>query len=171
MVSQRQFHYETAAAGVFGVKRKAATHELNDTTAKEQTESQTLGEHINLCEFFKYKIRFVGRDAWPCVFNGEEQVVAGCFDTHDDTALIGEMEGIKEQLGENDEQVMAVGLDCESIRDTTVQGHHCGMGDETACPVKGLSGQFTATDSVVGADGLMSFDERCREQFAHHGRC
>ena len=42
------------------------------------------------------------------------------------------------------------------------------MSDETACPVKGLSGQLTATDSIVGADGLMGFDERCREQFAHH---
>ena len=42
------------------------------------------------------------------------------------------------------------------------------MGDEVACTLIGLTGQLVAADGIVGADGLMAFDERCCEQFAYH---
>ena len=142
-----------------GVEGELAAHELNNTLTEEQTKTKSFSEHVNLGEFVEDKGCLVGRDARPRVFYGEEHIVVGGFNTHGDTSFVGEVKGIKKQLGEDDEQMMAVGLDGKFIGNATVKVHLDSMTDEAACTVESLVCQFIAIDGVVGADGLMAFDE------------
>ena len=102
------------------VEGEPAAHELDNTLTKEQAKTKSFSEHIDFGEFIEDKGGFVGRDAGPRVFYGEEHIVISGFDTHGDTALAGKVKGIEEQLGEDDEKMMAVGLDSEFIASTTV---------------------------------------------------
>ena len=102
------------------VEGEPAAHELDNTLTKEQAKTKSFSEHIDFGEFIEDKGGFVGRDAGPRVFYGEEHIVVGGFDTHGNTALASKVKGIEEQLGEDDEQMMAVGFDYEFIVSTAV---------------------------------------------------
>ena len=69
------------------------------------------------------------------------------------------MEGIEEQLCEDDVQMVGVGLNSKRIRQMALHVHLSSMGDEVACTLIGLTGQLVAADGIVGADRLVAFDE------------
>ena len=150
---------KTAATSVLGVKRQTASHELDDAATKEEPKAKSIGKHVELGKFFKYEVGLVGRNARSCVFDSETHGVVDGINAQGDTALMGKVEGVEKKLRENNEQMMAVGLDCDRISDMTVQMHLDSRRNEAAGIVKGLTGQLIAADDIIGADGLMAFDE------------
>ena len=135
----RQLQDEATAVLVLCVKRKTAPHELDDAAAKEESATKSIGEHVELGEFFKNEVGLVCRNTGARVFYGEEHGLVSGIDTHGDTALTGKVKGIEKQLSEHDEQMMAVGIDSDSISNMTVQAHLGSRSNQTAGIVKGLT--------------------------------
>ena len=107
---QWKAHDETTTTGVLGVEREGAVHQHDDTTAKEQTKTKTFCEHIDFSEFIKDEVGLFGWNTRSCVFDDEVHNIISGFDAQGDAAFAGEMEGIDEQLCEDNEQVVTVGL-------------------------------------------------------------
>ena len=142
-----------------GIKGERASHQLYHTAAKEESEAKSFSEHIDLGELLEDKVGLVFRDTRTCVLNDEAHMGIIGIDTHGDTAFSREMEGIEEQFCEGDEQVVSIGLDGKLIRQTALHTHLSGMCNDAARILIGLMGQLVAADGIVGADGLVAFDE------------
>ena len=93
---QWEAHDEATAPRVLGVECEGAIHQHDDTTAKEQSKTKTFREHINLSELFENEVSLVGRNTKTRVFDGEVHITFGSFDTHGQTALASEVQGIDE---------------------------------------------------------------------------
>ena len=61
--SRGNLQHKAAAAGVLSVQRQISPHELHHTLAEEKSQSEALGEHIELCELLKDKFCLLCRDA------------------------------------------------------------------------------------------------------------
>lgn len=159
LLFEGEFEHEAASVGVLGIKGERASHQLYHTAAKEESEAKSFSEHIDLGELLEYEVGFVCRDTRTCILDGEAYMGVIGIDTHGDAALCREMEGIEEQLCEDDVQMVGVGLNGKRIRQMALHVHLSGMGDEVACTLIGLTGQLVAADGIVGADRLVAFDE------------
>ena len=109
-MTKGEFKHEAASFGVLGIKREMTSQQLYYTTAKEESEAKSFGEHIDLGELLENKVGLVWRDTRSCILNGEAHMIVIVIDTHGDAALWREMEGIEEQLCEYDEQMVTIGL-------------------------------------------------------------
>ena len=165
---QWKAHDETTTAGVLGVEREGAVHQHDNTAAKEQAEAKPFGEHINFGEFIKDEVGLVGWNAWSCVFDDEVHNIVSGFDTQGDAALVGEVEGIDEQLCEDDEQMVTVGLNGQFIIYMAIKVHLYGMRYQTVGGFEGFVCQHIAAHDFVCDDGLTALDKRCCKQFVHH---
>ena len=165
---QWEAHDETTAVGVLGVEREGTIHQHDNTATKEQTKAKPFCEHINLGEFLKDEVGLVGWNARSCVFDSEVYNIVSSFDAHGDAALVGEVEGIDEQLCEDDEQMVTVGLNGQFIIHMAVKVHLYSMGYQTAGGFEGFVCQHIATHGFVCDNGLTALDKRCCEQFVHH---
>ena len=159
LLFEGEFKHEAATAGVLGVKSERASHQFYHTAAKEESETKSFSEHIDLGELLEYEVGFVCRDTRTCILDGEAYMGIIGIDTHGDAALSREMEGIEEQFCESDEQMVGVGLDGKIIRQTALHTHLSCMCNDAACILIGLMGQLVAADGIVGADRLVAFDE------------
>ena len=165
---QWKAHDETTATSVLGVEREGSVHQHDDTAAKEQAETKPLCEHIDFGEFLKDEVGLVGWNARTRVLDGEVHDIVSGFDAHGDAALAGEVEGVDEQLCEDDEQVMTVGLKGQFIAHMAVKMHLHGMWHQTAGCFDGFVCQHIAAHGFVDDDGLTALDKRCCEQLVHH---
>ena len=152
-------HDETGAVGVLRIVGECAIHQHDNTAAKEQSETKSLGKHIELGELLEDEVGLVGRYAGACVFDGEFRRISSGFDTHGYATLGGGVEGIDEQFCEGDEQMMTVGLNGQFIVHMTVELHLCGMGYQTAGVLKCLARHVVAANGVCQTDGLPALNQ------------
>ena len=62
LLFEGEFEHEAASVGVLGIKGERASHQLYHTAAKEESETKSFSEHIDLGELLEYEVGLVCRD-------------------------------------------------------------------------------------------------------------
>ena len=78
------------------------------------------------------------------------------------------MEGICKQLGENDEQMVAIGLNRQFVAHMAVQVKCRGMVHQSGGILESFACQLVAVHVVVSGNGLLTLYQRGGKQFAYH---
>ena len=113
---------ETGAGGIAAVECERAAKQLCRAAGYRQPQSDTLFECIYFIEPLEYLLLMFGRYAYTRILYLDPQLAAGFRQPDGHTALLGKLEGIAQQPGEDLAEGVGVAADGEALGQTALNG-------------------------------------------------